>query len=257
MKVHSSQIAQVMLRTNRLAPIFSIAVMIGASFLMAHPVSNEANVLAHRARIADEMSLFPFQLDGWHGRDVPIPTAAEEILRPNSVVSRVFTELGTNNKTVLALIHCSDIRDMVGHHPPHCYPAAGWSIDVAGTQDLAIKLAGETVLMRSYRFRRLDKIGIEQQQAVLSMFLLPDSRRLTDMNDLRASGSQGRRASAMGVAQLQLVYEGNPTDRELTEVANALLRNFPQPLLDALDAPVTDSFDDSEMPLRQDRGRNQ
>lgn len=259
MKIYSSQLTRLGLRTNRLAPIFSIAVMLGASFLMANPVTDHAGIQTHRAKIAAEMSEFPFQLDSWHGQDVPIPTAAEEILRPNSLVSRRFTRVGGTEVevVVLALIHCSDIRDMVGHHPPHCYPAAGWSMDAIDTKDLAISLAGETVLMRAYRFRRMDKIGIEQQQTVLSMFLLPDARRLTDMNDLQGSGSQGRRVSAMGVAQLQLVFIGNPTDTDLTEDASDLLKHFPQALVDALDAPIGAGSDELVIESRPDQGITQ
>ena len=246
MRIYSSQLARFGLRTNRLAPIFSIIVMLGASLLMANPVTNHAGIRIHRARIAQEMSDFPFQLDAWHGEDVPIPTAAEDILRPNSVVSRRFTKIGEAETVVLALIHCSDIRDMVGHHPPHCYPAAGWSLNNSEVEDLAITLGNETVLMRAYRFRRLDKIGIEQQQTVLSLFLLPDARRLTDMNDLRGRTSEGRMVSAMGVAQLQLVFPGIRTDTDLTNEANDLLKHFPQTLVDALDAPIGANLHEEE-----------
>ena len=257
MKLYSSRFARLGLRTNRLAPIFSIVVMLGASFLMANPVTNHTGIHTHRARIAGEMSQFPFQLDDWHGQDVPIPTAAEEILRPNSLVSRRFTRLGSTETVLLALIHCSDIRDMVGHHPPHCYPAAGWTIDAYNTKDLAIRLAGETVLMRAYRFKRMDKIGIEQQQTVLSMFMLPDARRLTDMNDLQGSGASGRRVSAMGVAQLQLLFRGNPTDADLTKQASNFLRHFPQAVVDALDAPVEAHSEEPAIVSTTDQGITQ
>jgi hypothetical protein len=231
----------------------SILVMLGASFLMANPSANHAGIAEHRARVAAEMARFPYQLDAWHGEDVPIPTAVEDILRPNSLVSRRFRRLGGKETIVVAFIHCSDIRDMLGHHPPHCYPAAGWSPTSIGTTDLAVKLAGETVLMRVYRFRRLDTIGIEQHQTVLSMFLLPDSRRVTEMTDLRGQGSKGRRSSAMGVAQLQLVFSGDPTDDTLEVLASDLLTNVPRSLIDALDAPIATETELLEQQSRGDR----
>jgi hypothetical protein len=251
MKVYSSKFAQFGVRTNRLAPVFSIIVMLGASFLMANPVDNDSGIAVHRARIAAEMGEFPYQLDAWYGEDVPIPTSAEEILRPNSLVSRRYRRLNGTETIVIAFIHCSDIRDMLGHHPPHCYPASGWSQGSYGTSDLAIKLAGETVLMRAYRFRRLDQIGIEQQQTVLSMFLLPDSRRVIDMGDLSGPSSKGRRSSAMGVAQLQLVFRGNPTNDTLAVLASDLLTHVPRSLIDALDAPITI---ETEIPKQQTQG---
>ena len=246
MRMRKNKFAQMGVKVSRMSPFLSIVVMLCASFLMADPTANHAGIKDHRARISGEMSRFPYQLDAWHGEDVPIPTAAEEILRPNSLISRRFSRLGGLENIVLALIHCSDVRDMLGHHPPHCYPASGWTSDSPTMTDLAVKLSGETILMRVYRFHRIDSFGIEVQQTVLSVFMLPDTRRYTNMNELSGHGSSGRLSSAMGVAQLQLVFSGNPSNDTVSALASDLLTHIPRSIINALDAPIKDIDSTSE-----------
>lgn len=238
MRTRSSKVASLRLRVNRFAPALSIALMLGASFLMANPVAYDQNIVDHRARIAEEMAVFPFQLGQWVGQDVPVPTTAVEILRPNSLVSRRYSRLGTSESVVLAFIHCSDLRDMMGHYPPVCYPATGWTLHEDSVEDVPVSLAGGTAFMRLYRFYRFDDIGLERQQVVLSMFLLPDDLLLTDMEDLRGRSTRGRSMSATGVAQLQLVFAEDPATSSIASQASEMLAAVPPALISALNAPI-------------------
>ena len=238
MKTRSSKFGSMRMRINRFAPVLSILLMVGASFLMANPVANDAELLSHRARIVDEMAKFPYRLGQWVGEEVPVPTTAVEILRPNALVSRRYSRLETADSVVLALIHCNDLRDMLGHYPPVCYPATGWTLEEDGTEELPIRLADTDVFMRLYRFHRFAKIGLVREQAVLSMFLLPDGRLLTDMEDLKGRSTQGRSMSATGVAQLQIVFADDPTTSTVLSHANEILTEVPQMLVGTLSAPI-------------------
>lgn len=238
MKVRSSRIGSVRMRINRTAPLLSIILMMGGWFLIDNPLGVDSHILKHRAEIAAEMDEFPFQLDNWWGADVPVPTAAMEILRPNSLVSRRFSRLETSDDVVLALIHCSDLRDMVGHYPPVCYPATGWTLNEDATEDVTVQLADINVQMRLYRFRRFDQDGLEQEQTVLSMFLLPNGLLLTDMQELKGRSTQGRNMSAVGVAQLQMVFTESPDTRLVVEHTTELLSAVPMKLISALYAPL-------------------
>lgn len=238
MRTRSSRGATFRLRMNRFAPALSIILMLGASFLMANPVANDPHIVAHRAKIAQKMETFPFQLSQWVGEEVPIPTSAVEILRPNSLVSRQYSRLGTTESVVLALIHCNDLRDMMGHYPPVCYPATGWTLDEESIEEVSVLLGDSEAPMRLYRFRRFDDIGLEREQVVLSTFLLPEDLLLTDMEDLRGRSTRGRSMSATGVAQLQIVFpDAQPTSSAIAH-ANEMLSAVPQEIVSALVAPI-------------------
>jgi hypothetical protein len=238
MKMRSSRLGSMRLRINRVAPLVSIVLMMGGWFLIDNPLGEDSQILRHRAQIAAQMDEFPYQLDNWWGADVPVPTAAMEILRPNSLVSRRFSRLETSDDVVLALIHCSDLRDMVGHYPPVCYPATGWTLNQDAIEDVQVRLADINVQMRLYRFHRFDQDGLEQEQTVLSMFLLPNGLLLTDMQELKGKSTQGRNMSAIGVAQLQMVFADSPETELVVNHTTELLGAVPMNLISALYAPL-------------------
>ena len=238
MKVRSTRLGSIRMRVNRSAPVLSILLMIGGWFLIDNPLGEDGQILQHRANIVMEMDKFPYQLDNWWGADVPVPTSAMEILRPNSLVSRRFSKLETSDEVVLALIHCSDLRDMMGHYPPVCYPATGWTLNEEGTEDVTVKLADINAQMRLYRFHRFDQEGLQKEQTVLSIFLLPNQMLLTDMQELKGRSSKGRNMSAIGVAQLQMVFTDSPDTEVVVSHATELLGAIPMQLISALYAPL-------------------
>ena len=240
MKVRSSRLGSMRMRINRSAPLVSIVLMMGGWFLIENPMGEDGQILEHRARIVEEMKTFPYQLDNWWGADVPVPTSAMEILRPNSLVSRRFSKLETSDEVVLALIHCSDLRDMMGHYPPVCYPATGWTLDEEGTEDVLVPLADINARMRLYRFHRFDQEGLQKEQTVLSIFLLPNELLLTDMQELKGRSSRGRNMSAVGVAQLQMVFNDAPETDVVVRQATELLSAVPMKIISALYAPLNE-----------------
>lgn len=238
MKMRANRSASFGLKANRIAPIVSILVFVIGWFLVDTPFKNDQSILSHRARIAEKMDSFPYQLSDWMGTDVPIPTAAIDILNPNSLVSRRYTRLNSNDNVVMALIHCSDTRDMQGHYPPVCYPARGWNLEEGDIENIPMVLGDTDVVMRLYRFKRFDRTGLEQKQIVLSMFLLPDGLMTTDMEDLKEISSRGRNPSSSGVAQLQMVFNATLDQKTVLEQAGSLMSAVPDDLIKALQAPI-------------------
>ena len=238
MKLRSTRMGRFRLHANRTAPLFSILILLGGAALLDNPAREDAQLIAHRAMIADEMQDFPYQLGMWVGQDVPIPTSAVETLNPHSLVGRRFTRLETSEEVVLALIHCDDLRDMMGHHPPVCYPATGWTEKPDSMEVIETFLADTPVQMRLYRFERIGSVGLEQEQCVLSMFFLPDGLLLTDMQELKGRSSSGRSLSATGVAQLQMVFAASPETTKIVEQSTELLGAVPPGLMKALTARI-------------------
>jgi len=238
MKTRMNPRAGVGLKFNRTAPIVTVVIFMSGWFLLDAPVRDKPELVSHRSRIAERMGEFPYQLADWVGTDVPVPTEAMDILNPNSLVSRRYRRLDSDDEVVMALIHCSDTRDMQGHYPPICYPARGWNLKKGEFDRVRVTLGSEDVDMSIYRFRRFDRSGLEQTQVVLSMFLLPNGMIMTDMEGIRGRSAQGRALSSTGVAQLQLVFGKATSTESVIEQANSLMDAMPEDLIVALRAPI-------------------
>ena len=246
MRVRSTRLGLIGMHANHYAPFVAIIILLGGASLLENPAREDPQIIAHRTRIAQKMNEFPFQLGMWLGQDVPIPTSAMEILNPSSLVSRRYSRLDTSAEVTLALIHCQDLRDMMGHYPPVCYPATGWTELEDRSEVIGTRIGSTPVSMRLYRFQRFGNIGLEEEQCVLSMFLLPDGMLLTDMEELRGRSSGGRSMSATGVAQLQMVFAAAPETEKIVAYLDEMLREVPDELFEALTAPIHDGTEEGE-----------
>jgi hypothetical protein len=185
------------------------------------------------ASIAEAFRSVPYSVGRWYGVDVPLPAVASELLRPTAVLSRRFRELGGARAAIVGLVHCADLRDMMGHHPPNCYPASGWILEPEEGDRVEIRIGGAPETARSYRFHRVDAAGLRDEVTVLGIFLLPDGRCVCDEAAV-ASRVGSRSLSAQGLAQLQVVVEGWAPQEEIADIADQLLGVLPVELLAAL-----------------------
>ena len=213
------------LRVNRLAPATSLAILVVSAILVANPKSGSPRIQVHHEKIASYLDSFPYAMGSWVGVDVDLPSAALEILRPNGFVSRRYSKIGEADYITLAIVHCRDVRDMQSHYPPRCYPAAGWSQD--GEEPLLVTLDQGATEMQLYGFKRVTQAGLEEYISVASVFVAPGTGMLTSMDDLEDIGSSNRHTSALGVAQIQLVFTGNVASSAVREQANDLFMEFP------------------------------
>ena len=213
------------LRISRLAPAASLAALVISALLVANPKSGAPEIKSHHANIAKALDDFPYALGSWVGVNVDLPTAALEILRPNGFVSRRYSQMGKPNFITLGIVHCQDVRDMHSHYPPRCYPAAGWSQD--GAEPIEIAIENTPTEMYLYKFKRVTQTGLDEYISVVSVFVAPDAGMLTSMDALEEIGSSGKHTSALGVAQIQLVFTGTPRSHEVQEQANDLFMEFP------------------------------
>ena len=216
-------------RLNRAGPVALLASLgfLGWALAPAAPAPE---------RFADVALAFrevPYAVGGWYGVDVSLPAAASELLRPTAVLSRRYQELGGGRSAILGLVHCADLRDMLGHHPPRCYPASGWQLAPGGSEVVEVRLGGQPTPARMFRFDRTDRSGLREELTVLGIFLLPDGSIATE--EAAVSGRGGSRIlSSDGLAQLQIVVEGWATPAEMADIADSLLVAIPRELLKAL-----------------------
>jgi hypothetical protein len=216
-------------RMNRSGPL---ALLVAFGFF-AWALAPTAPAPERFAGIARAFGEVPYAVGGWYGVDVPLPAAANEILRPTAVLSRRYQELGGGRSAILGLVHCADLRDMLGHHPPRCYPASGWQLAPDGSAIVEVRLGGRATPARMFHFNRTDRSGLREELTVLGIFLLPDGTSATEESAV-SDRAGSRELSSDGLAQLQLVIEGWAEPPELVDIADPLLAGLPRTLLEAL-----------------------
>jgi hypothetical protein len=172
-----------------------------------------SDVEPYHARARDRIEAWPKTIaDGqWTTSiDENLPQAAEQLLHPNCVIDRLYTSgtIRVNNRPAqasLLIVQCKDSRDMAGHYPPNCYPAAG-DVPMEPAEPFALSVNGLTVTGKEYHFRRNTIPAV--RRCVYDFFILPGNGFKSDIVDVRtAAGDYQRRY--YGAAQFQVVMDAD------------------------------------------------
>lgn len=232
MRLEAVPIRRLMRRVGRAAPVLSLLLLIASPAVLAR--GHTEMDLQHQAEIAGALGSVPLIIGSWAGSDVPVPTEAVQILRPNAILSRRYSRIGGPESVLLAIIHCGDVRDMLGHYPPICYPANGWTNDAEQSRVLRLEgHEGRRWPLRFYRFTRADRSAGQRVMCVLNAFILPDGRLATEV-DMLEERAVKKAMSRQGVAQLQFVFEIESSPEACAEVAQDILSELPPALLERL-----------------------
>jgi hypothetical protein len=144
--------------------------------------------------------------------DENIPPSAEQLLHPNCVIDRLYTSgtIRVNNRPAqasLLIVQCKDSRDMAGHFPPNCYPAAG-DVAIGDAEPFSFAISGvpAPVIGREYHFRRNTLPVI--RRCVYDFFILPGHGFKQDMTDVRTSAGDYQQRY-YGAAQFQVVMDAD------------------------------------------------
>lgn len=167
----------------------------------------EAAALFHdRARAAVES--IPYVIGDWMAIDQQMPAAAVSLLRPNAILSRRYVDHGTGTVNEpwadLLVVQCSDPRDMIGHYPPVCYPAAGESM--VASRLFHTRIGATPVSAREYQFIR-PEMGPGNRRCVYDFFVVPDHGVVPDIGGVRDAGADAEQ-QRFGAAQIQVVMAG-------------------------------------------------
>ena len=220
-------------RVNEIAPILSIALLLVLPYWFQHDPRTTPIDGPQQAAVAAAVDRMPYRIGSWAGRDIDVPTAAVEMLRPNALQGRKFTNLEENRWIDLMFVHCGDARDMLGHYPPVCYPAAGWMQDEvrsgssaaggegkAGLVELTVK--GQRIKAAHYRFSQLRDWGDNARIQIVNFFVLPEGQITHDLDRVRRR-TNWLGASVHGVAQVQFLFDGGVSVEEAARDIEELL----------------------------------
>lgn len=190
--------------------------------------------LVRSERIAILLAAVPDRFGSWITEEVPVPSDALEILRPNALFCRRLMDLGGDDEVTLIIVHCSDARDMGGHYPPICYRQIGWMLDLDRIERPVVEcgfLRDPTLTV--YRFRRTDARGEREEMTVLNGFVYPDGRTSADIFERNPFTGPATRASR-GLAQIQFVFPTDVPAAHAARIARKVLSEFPREGLRAL-----------------------
>jgi hypothetical protein len=237
-------------RIGRPAPLVTLAILLASPAVLARQAMT-AEDLERQAAIVAGMDAVPFQITWanpsggdaitWAGDAVPIPTDQQEILHANALLSRRYTaigERGVGASVTMLLVHCSDVRDMDGHWPLHCYPRSGWRLS-SFTPGVKVRSPERVDTDFAWaRFSISDGGGAAQRiMTVLFTFLLPEGRVEMDMGAV-SDRSKRKSDSSKGVAQIQFVFSGDVPPERCVTVAEQLLTGVPQSLREKMGMPM-------------------
>jgi hypothetical protein len=206
----------------RSAPYVCAAVLCSLVVLGGISARRPFGTTEYRARVRAAIEAIPYRIGPAVGTDSEPTEAAVKILSPNKILERHYVDPATGASFSLLIVHCGDVRDMVGHYPPVCYPAHGWQS--GGSAPVDIEVGGEKAFAIKYSFSRTDDL-FEHRMAVVDFFVIPEENAFlfSDMNAVEHA-SRSSEVGGLGVAQIQIVMGDDTTPQRREQIIRETLR---------------------------------
>jgi Protein of unknown function (DUF3485) len=201
--------------------------VLGAEKLVLEPPVRQ--VEAFQARVRAAVADMPRCIGPWLGVDVPLPQGAMRLLTPNAVISRQFTEDDTGEAFTFLFIEVGDSRDILGHYPPVCYKAQGWTEESSTPMDWPAW--GTTAHGMEYSFGR-NRLEGPASFVVDNFLFLPNCSTYRDMTEMK-NQSTNRLYWGMGGGQVQFIFDPGISRQRRNEIVQSFLKAM-SPVFDAM-----------------------
>ena len=130
------------------------------------------------------------------------------MLRPNRLIQREYADPVTGESFSVLIVHCGDVRDMMGHYPPICYPSNGWEMDGTEAEEIPRSEGGPIPITR-YRVSRGDD-SMRLSKTIANTFVVPRADRPLGRDDRALDGvTRTRWSSGLGAAQVQIITDSS------------------------------------------------
>lgn len=183
----------------------------------------------HLARVREAAGQVTGTVPGMIVKPAQVPRQAFDLLRPNVLESRAYTNLATNDAFSVLLVHCGDIADMGGHYPPACYPGSG--LKVISTTPMPLDLDGQTLNGVEYELQPSRQDGRESTRIWNCMFL-PNGSSTHDPGELRRFALLGN-VRYYGAGQIQVLVRASLDPERREAIYDQALRIY-APAIDAM-----------------------
>lgn len=225
-----------------ISPLLAVSLLVAAEVeSLWHTTPADAEAYHARVREHADAASLPTTIRGsgeyngtWiAGRDKPVVTAAQRLLKPNVIVVRRYdyhpVGVSSNRSQVdrvdLLLVACKDTRDMLGHYPPVCY--AGVGQDQEHAERRVWQVRDLTLPGYEYHFAKYANT-IEQRSEVkyvIYNFMIAQGESVVANMDELTPTMKNYERRRFGAAQIQLRFSG-PVRAQPQEVRDQILKDF-------------------------------
>ena len=194
-------------------PLMSVALLAGIVAEQRTHLQPQA-VEPYHAAARDAVAQVPYVIGYWTGTDEKVPAAAQKLLRPNAILSRLYSDNSPagarspsdDQRTAhLLIVQCRDSRDMLGHFPPVCYRSRGDVMEPknCGPRDWAVN--GVTIPGYEYQFTHVQPQRTERV-VVYNFLIVPGRGIVRDMKGVEQA-AEDYQQRYYGAAQFQVVFD--------------------------------------------------
>ena len=164
----------------------------------------------------------------WVGKDIEPTKAAVELLRPNIILSRQYSNTRGDpsrhwaNTCNVLIVQCWDSRDMVGHYPENCYVNGGDTLVAKRPREL--KVGDWTIDGTEYTFERFSN-GQPNRRCVYNFLVVPRKGRMAIVPDIQGlnKAAEDYQWRYFGAAQFQFVMSADVTRDKRDEVFRTII----------------------------------
>ncbi|MEQ9461879.1 MAG: exosortase-associated EpsI family protein [Phycisphaeraceae bacterium] len=231
------------LRWSWFLPTMMALALIAGWDWMQQGYAKPVDAQPYHDRVRAEVLRIPSAFEGWTSEDITPQREAVQILKPNVIFSKRYTNDETKGLANLLLVHCREARDMVGHYPPVCYPSSGWTENVENRRPLVFRVGGRELRALEYEFYQ-SLPGYSMRLHVISMLLLPDGSTATSMDAVSELEADYRRRF-FGAGQLQVLVPGEDDPLRRERLAETFIE---------LSLPAIEVIGSAELPERGESG---
>jgi hypothetical protein len=207
-----------LIRVPALAAGLVLCAIIASGGIDANSPPNADAYFDETAAAINEIS---YRIGDWNGLAEKVTPAADELLKPNAMVQRMYEDAATGRHFSFLIVHCRDARDMDGHYPPICYENQGYA-PVEETR-IPIQIEGREATATRYTYLTPDRL----RQIEITNFLVVPAYEAPYAPDLEPVGraSRSRASAGLGAAQVQIIFhESIPSRDERDEIIGKVLR---------------------------------
>jgi hypothetical protein len=217
-----------------LIPSGSAALLVAMLMIGGVSLRRPSGLEGYFEHVRDVVTAIPRRIGQWNGLPADsVSPQARDLLKPNIILQRRYTNLDTNKTVSLLVVHCGNVRDMEGHYPLNCYPNQGW---VTGKlADRVIETDRLAIPARDYPFTlppAPESLEVPRPLRVTGFFVMPtpDEPVYREIKALEAA-SRSPTATGLGSAQIQILSSDAFSEQEW----DTILRDFGEALADAIE----------------------
>jgi hypothetical protein len=212
-----------------LTPPVLCAVMLGGIVLEKSRHLKPADAAAYHARVREavlamDLTIGDSERGLWVGKDSEPQKAAVQLLRPNVILSRRYTNTSAKdygNSCDVLIVQCWNSRDMVGHFPKNCYPNAGETLVREEPRDWLVE--NRLITGTEYTFERYSR-GQPTRRVVYNFLFAPGQGIVRDIKGVNKA-AEDYQWRHFGAAQVQFVMEDRLSREARDEIFTTLMGN--------------------------------